>query len=75
MGSSSDWIMNSSNSLPFILADNGYDVWINNSRGNRFSRNHIFLDPDNDTEYWDFSFCEMGLYDQPAFFEFVIERT
>lgn len=40
------WLLNSpEQDLPLILADNGFDVWIANSRGTRFSRRHISLDP------------------------------
>lgn len=50
-------------SMAFFFADLGFDVWLNNSRGNRFSRDHKFLNPKSDDEYWNFSFHELGIYD------------
>jgi hypothetical protein len=49
--------------MAFFFADAGFDVWLNNTRGNRFSRDHKYLDPDCDEEFWDFSFHDMGKYD------------
>lgn len=72
------WILNGENSLAFILADNDFDVWINNNRGNRFNRHHVHLDPDDSDEkerFWDYSFEDMAKYDQPAFFDFVLKST
>lgn len=37
MSSAITWINNSYQSIAYILADNGYDVWIANSRGNGVS--------------------------------------
>ncbi|CDW79126.1 ab-hydrolase associated lipase region family protein [Stylonychia lemnae] len=74
--SCTDWILNGDKSLGFILADNGFDVWMNNTRGNRYSRHHVYLDPDIDRkEFWDYSFEEMGKYDQPALINYVIQKT
>lgn len=75
MDSCASWILNGANSLAFILADLGYDVWMNNTRGNRYSRHHIYMEPDNDMDkasFWDYSFEEMAKYDQPALFKFVL---
>ena len=39
--------------LAYILSDLGYDVWMGNTRGTRYSRNHKTLETYN-LEYWDF---------------------
>jgi predicted acyl esterase len=39
----------------FVLVEHGYDVWLGNSRGNKYSKGHI--DPKlSDKDYWAFSF-------------------
>ena len=62
------------NSPAFYLANQGYDVWVSNSRGNKYSRKHKTLNPDKDKEFWDFSFEEMVL-DDKANIEFVRDKT
>lgn len=75
LSSACDWVMNFANdSLGFILADNGYDVWMGNTRGNTYSRRHISLTPD-DEKFWDWSVDEMAEYDMPAFIGFVLTKT
>ncbi|GFR86487.1 lipase [Elysia marginata] len=75
LSSACDWVMNFANdSLGFILADNGYDVWMGNTRGNTYSRRHISLSPD-DAKFWDWSIDEMAQYDMPAFIDFVLKKT
>jgi len=73
--SSADWVMGSSdNSLGFLLADAGYDVWLGNYRGNTYSRGHCSLDPEK-SEFWRFSWDEHGNYDIPAMIDQIISVT
>lgn len=66
LDSSATWVLNDPDqSLALILADAGWDVWLGNSRGNAYSRNHTGLGPDT-AAFWDFSFDDMAAADLPA---------
>jgi pimeloyl-ACP methyl ester carboxylesterase len=77
LDSSYTWINNyADQSLGYILADAGYDVWFGNNRGNRYGRKHATLDPDNkDSGFWDFSWDEMAFYDAPAMINYVLATS
>jgi pimeloyl-ACP methyl ester carboxylesterase len=76
--SGDNWIVNNESLAPgFILANNGFDVWFGNSRGNRYSHNHVGQKNSSNPNgtYWDFSWQEMSLYDLPAAFEYIYAQT
>jgi lysosomal acid lipase/cholesteryl ester hydrolase len=68
-------LMCGKDSLAFYLVDRGFEVWLNNSRGNRHSKHHSHLDPAAHEQYWDFSFQEMAQFDVPALITLVIEKS
>ncbi|XP_043374861.1 lysosomal acid lipase/cholesteryl ester hydrolase-like isoform X3 [Dermochelys coriacea] len=75
LGDATHWISNlDNNSLGFVLADAGFDVWMGNSRGNTWSTKHKTLKPDQQ-KFWEFSFDEMGKYDIPAVLYFAMNKT
>lgn len=57
-----------------MLADLGYDVWMGNVRGNRYSKQHRWLVTDS-KKFWKFSFHEMGKYDLPVLIDFILNKT
>lgn len=75
MGTSADFVMGRPDkSLGYMLSDYGYDVWLGNIRGNKYSREHEWLTT-KDSQYWQFSFDEFGQFDVPAAIDFVLLKT
>jgi lysosomal acid lipase/cholesteryl ester hydrolase len=70
------WVMNfPDQSLGFILADAGYDVWLGNMRGNYYSRAHVKYNPDHDSAFWDFSWDDMARDDLPSMIYYILNVT
>ncbi|CAH0724353.1 unnamed protein product, partial [Brenthis ino] len=72
-GSSADWILNGPDKgLGYVLADAGYDVWMSNIRGNRYSKEHVSLKTDSKS-FWNFSWHDVALHDIPAVIDHIIK--
>ncbi|XP_001662687.2 lipase 1 [Aedes aegypti] len=67
--SSADWLMIDRN-LPMQLLEAGFEVWLGNSRASPETVHIKHLR--NSTEFWDFSFNEIGYLDLPAMIDTVL---
>lgn len=56
----------------FYLANKGFDVWVGNSRGNRYSNKKMSPSVLN---FWDFTFNDMAKHDLPAAFGYISRVT
>jgi lysosomal acid lipase/cholesteryl ester hydrolase len=61
------WISNieEERNLALYLVDRGYDVWMGNARGNKYSQSHLTRNPKND-DFWGFSINEFAIFDLPG---------
>lgn len=68
------WVVNldPSRCLPFVLADLGYDVWLGNNRGNKYSKKHISKKT-TDKDFWNFSIDDFALYDIPDTIDYILK--
>ena len=69
------WVEEGGDSLPGGLAERGYDVWLGNNRGARYSNKNRRDGEWSQKERWNWSFAEMGMYDVPAFIDKMLEVT
>ena len=62
------------NSVGFYLVHQGFDVWVGNNRGNKYSRRVIseITQTSTNEKFFDFSFQEMGIYDQVACYKYIL---
>eukprot|EP00744_Colponema_vietnamica_P011708 GILI01016458.1.p1 GENE.GILI01016458.1~~GILI01016458.1.p1 ORF type:complete len:489 (+),score=125.35 GILI01016458.1:99-1565(+) len=59
--------------LAFVLAREGFDVWLGNNRGNIYSRKHVSLSH-WDARFWDWSVDELAL-DVDASVSYIVRMT
>lgn len=60
--------------LPFLLVDQGYDVWLGNNRGNKYSKKCTHYAPTS-TDFWDFSMDQFAFHDIPDSIEYILATT
>ncbi|KAG2220893.1 hypothetical protein INT45_013022 [Circinella minor] len=74
--SSEIWVCNVDEyrNLPLLLAEKGYDVWLGNARGNKYSQNHLWRNP-RYHEFWGFSLNEYAIYDLPDVVDYILDHT
>ncbi|KAF2968530.1 hypothetical protein GQX73_g5032 [Xylaria multiplex] len=60
--------------LPFVLVECGFDVWLGNNRGNKYSKKSIKCSP-NSTKFWNFSIDEFAFYDIPDSIQYILDAT
>lgn len=77
LSSSSQWAFGPPDkSFAYILADAGYDVWMGNTRGNTYSRNHTTLDPCSTcADFWSYGWGDSGIHDYSAELDYILEKT
>lgn len=60
--------------LPFVLVERGFDVWLGNNRGNKYSKKCMRAGPDTN-EFWNFSIDQFALHDIPNSISYILDVT
>ena len=60
--------------LPFMLVERGYDVWLGNNRGNKYSKKSTRHSPASNA-FWDFSMDQFAFHDIPDSINYVLATT
>ncbi|KXN87367.1 hypothetical protein AN958_08919 [Leucoagaricus sp. SymC.cos] len=67
-------LTNPERSLAFVLAEQGYDVWLGNNRGNKYSKKSIHHGP-NTSGFWDYSIDNFAWHDIPDTINHILQVT
>ncbi|OQV05194.1 alpha/beta-hydrolase lipase domain-containing protein [Cladophialophora immunda] len=60
--------------LPFTLVQQGYDVWLGNNRGNKYSKKSTKHSPIS-SRFWNFSMDEFAFHDIPNTIDYILNTT
>lgn len=60
--------------LPFMLVERGYDVWLGNNRGNKYSKKST-RDAPTDNRFWNFSMDQFAFHDIPDSIDYILATT
>ena len=60
--------------LPFVLVEAGYDVWLGNNRGNKYSKKNMHFHSAS-VKFWDFSMDDFAWGDVPETIGYILETT
>ncbi|TVY58264.1 putative lipase [Lachnellula cervina] len=60
--------------LPFKLVEAGYDVWLGNNRGNKYSKKSVHHSP-TDIPFWNFSMDDFAFHDIPDSIGYILDTT
>ncbi|KXJ93942.1 Alpha/Beta hydrolase protein, partial [Microdochium bolleyi] len=60
--------------LPFVLLERGFDVWLGNNRGNKYSKKSVKYPPTS-IEFWNFSIDDFAFHDIPDSIEYILNFT
>lgn len=60
--------------LPFMLVEKGYDVWLGNNRGNKYSKKSTRYSPASNA-FWDFSIDQFAFHDIPDGINYILATT
>ncbi|KAF1915761.1 Alpha/Beta hydrolase protein [Ampelomyces quisqualis] len=57
--------------LPFELVERGYDVWLGNNRGNKYSKKSVHTAP-TASRFWNFSMDQFAFHDIPDSIAYIL---
>ncbi|KAH7915067.1 triacylglycerol lipase [Hygrophoropsis aurantiaca] len=60
--------------LPFVLVEQGFDVWLGNNRGNKYSKKSLHHSPSS-VKFWDYSLDDFAWYDIPDSIAYILDTT